>query len=83
MTNISATQINLTHVLITWIEPPTDYQISVHNPGGSIEIYSGEPPYIYEIKEVGVHTIRDIYSSKNLLSPGIMVTVKGIFTTTL
>ena len=80
MTDLEVEQIDIKKVLVTWTEPPDspEYQIRVHNPGGSTETFSGESPFIFGTTEIGVHIFEETYYDQDLPSRKAAVTVKGI-----
>ena len=80
MTDLTAVQIDLTRILINWKAPSDspEFQIIVRIPGGAVETYSGESPFIYTTTVLGVYTVQQMSSSEHLPSQEIMVTMRGI-----
>ena len=83
ITNLSAKQIELTVVQVTWIAPPGPpaggYQITVAEANLNVTGRSGSP-YTFTTSELGVHTVQVLYTSQHFLNEQampVMVTVEG------
>ena len=82
MSEITAEQISLTGLLITWSVaiydiPDYEYKIIVHIPGGSIEILTEESPYIYHGTVPGVYTFQEYNNPQHYPITETKVTLKG------
>ena len=82
ITSLTAAQIGLTTVQITWTAPPGPpaggYQITVAE--ASIDVTGQESPYTFTASELGVHTVQVLYTSlhfPNEQAMAVMVTVEG------
>ena len=81
MTNLTAEQISLTAVFVSWIAAydifEHEFNLMVHFPGGSTETFSEESSsFTFYSTVPGVHTITELYPEHYPVSE-TMVTVKG------
>ena len=82
LTNLTAEQIGLTRVRVTWTAPPGrpagGYQITVAE--ASIDVTGQESPFTFNASELGVHTVQVLYTSQHFPNEQAMpinVTVEG------
>ena len=83
ITDLAAEQTKLTTVRVTWTAPPGPpamYQIMVDAPDIYIDTNSTESPYTFNASELGVHTVKVLYTSQhfpNAQAIPVNVTVEG------
>lgn len=81
LTNLAVEQNGLTTVQVTWTELPgsstTMHQIMVTTPSGGTGTTPQQSPYTFNVTELGVYTVQEVFTSQHYPNRDTMVTVEG------